>query len=654
MKAKKYIVYSFLLLSLNGYSQNNSSPFKVWQLTAFSGQARIAGNYRESQSNMGEMNNKQSDAYLNGVFQVRTQSFFVHPNFMQVNLNGTYNPETRRQYYIGVPNFSEKSNNEGVDVSAIFFKKKNINFTTRASMYNSIQNIENITSVKSKSSQLGTALSYSNKFLPFTLDYTQQKTEQNTLGSNRNFNMENQFYQATSNKSFTSHDNNSFLYLHTNGTSLQNDNNLVSPLRTYYNVDLFSLNNGLFFDKKKNYTFNSSISNSNERGSILYNRLYGQENLNLRLPKNFALNNSYIWGITKQELNKINNQGIQSELCHKLYESLNSRLFFQNNQTNMTSYQEQRNKIGIDLKYVKKIPTGKLSLSYIYSKEYKNVKTPSTLLNILREEYILSDNQITLLKNQTVNIQSVVVKDVTGAIIYQPNLDYILIDKNPYVEIVRMPGGLIANNASVYIDYTAMKPGLYNYNTNMNSFAGDVLLFKNKLNVYYRFFTQDFSNINKAENQILNYYLRHIVGVRLDFYFIKGGVEYEYYKSTINPYQGLKYFFSYQKVYKNLFFTFSANMTDFQISDENAKRRDMDITCKVAYSIFNYVKIDADYMYRTMKGRGIDLELQTSKIALTTNIHKLYISLIGELYWNRNLGSKTNYKGTSIQLTRNF
>lgn len=640
------------MLCLSGVSQNGSNPFKVWQLTGYSGEVRLRGTYRESEV---RGFNRKNDYYLSSMMKLQTRSFFVHPDFMTVNADATYNPETRRENYIGMPDYSEKINAEGVDVSALFFRKKKINLVTHARIANSIQNVESISKIKSKDKLFGATLNYSNKFLPLSIGYSKQKFEQKKMGSDRKYIMDQQIINAQASKSITSYDENTLRYLHTENTSWQNDNIFNNqPLSTQNTTDFVELINGIHFDPTQKYTFNSMITNSDQRGSFNFKRFQANERLSLKLPNEFVFTNTYAYLLSQLGSQKISNQVINSSLSHQLYKSLHSTLFYEYNQTKQTAYNDQRNKIGFDLNYTKQIPYGKLSLAYTYCKNYQKVKTDPTKIYIFYEEYILSDNQIILLKKQNIDIQSVIVKDITGTIIYQLNIDYILIDKNPYLEIVRIPGGLIANNSVVYIDYTAIQPGMYSYSMNSNSFSANVALFKDKLEVYYRVSKQNFDKPDNIENLVLDYYTRHIVGARFEFYFIKTGVEYDYLNSTILPYKGMRYFINIQKGYKRLFFTLYGNVQDFKMLDDGTKRQEIDITSKIAYTIYNQIKLDFDLMYRKQQGGGVDLNITTSRLELRSDFGKLFVSIGAELYLLKELQSNIEIKSIFIQLTRSF
>ncbi|MFI5150496.1 MAG: hypothetical protein ACHQRM_12235 [Bacteroidia bacterium] len=641
----------FLLPAMSCPGQDDNIPFKAWQLMSYSGQIRGRGTYRETQSN-GEGN--AAESYFTGLFQLRSQSYIIHPNFMLLNFGGTYNPESTRSSFIGVPDYAEKTNSQGLDISALFFRKKPYNLTTSANFNDAIINVENLSRIRSKGKTLGATFNYGNKVLPFTLSYTKQTSDQNSLGTNRTFNLDQGVFQATANKSFSRFDNTSFNFVQTQNTSNQNDPAFLTPLHIVNNINVISLTNALTFDRKKNYTLSSSVSNSDQTGSFHYKRLFGQEYLTVKLPKRFMFYTTYAWGQTQQDLVSMNNQNLQCVLSHQLYESLTSRLIFEHRQNDQSAYSELRDRGGVDLKYVKKIPQGKLSIAYTYYKEQQAVTTPSILLTVLREEYLLTDGVVTIFKNEYVNIRSVLVRDITGAIIYQPNIDYILVDKNPYLEIIRVPGGMIPNGGAVYIDYTAMRPGLYKYNSNINNLYADVYLFKNILNTYYRLFTQDFDTRNQVENLVLNTYVRQIAGSRINLNYLRAGVEYEQNKSNLLPYYGMSYNLYAQKLYKRFFFSFNTDWRDMQMSNEGTRREDVSVSFKMAYTIWRNMKLDVDYMYRTMRGRGLDMEVQTARMELTATMNRLYFSVGSDMYLSRNYSTSMNYKGTYVQLTRSF
>ncbi len=643
-------------MAMKGYSQETRSPFMIWRLLSISGEARVRGSYREFEYARDNSNSiTQKNYYANGMLHVNTNSFIIHPNFMLLNVSGTYNPITRKNKYIGIPDYSENYYSEGIDASTVLFSQKRINLKGNVIINNSIQNIENITRIQTKNKQLGAGISYRSNILPITVIYSKQNVEQKVLGSDSQFDFEQKLLQASTGGSFSPYDRLYFSYLHTENKGSDNTSQFpLQPNGSVNIIDEFELNNEIAFDSLKNYTFYSTIINSAERGTVSFKRLYARENLTLKLPKKLLFAANYNLGVSELDSNKMKYQGIQVSLSHQLYQSLFSKIVYEHNQTSQSNYEDERNKYGFDLRYVKLIPKGKLTLLYSYYREYQKVLTAPTTVGRYREEYKIIDTEIILFKSQNVELPSVVVRDITGMIVYQLNIDYTLIEHGTYLEIIRVPGGLIANGSTVYIDYRALQPGKYDFYMNNYSFSADVLLYDNKLNIYYRSDSQNYNIQNKSENLALNYYNRYIIGTRLDFNYAKGGVEYESYYSTILPYRAIRYSLEFQKMVKRVTFTLNGNLQYVQMAGEIDRRKDFDVSSKIAYSIFSNVKLNFDYMYRSIKGRGIDLEMTTSKLEITTELHRLFISMGAEFYRNKEVNSKLQFKGVYVQLTRNF
>jgi len=643
-------------------AQNEATAFKFWQLTSLSGKVLLRGNYRESEYSIGDYSVRQTDAFFNGLFQVRTKSFFLHPNFCEVRLNADYNPQSRRDNYIGIPDYTEKSNSGGLDFSAQFLKKKAFNFNTTVNLNNTLQNIENITRIRSKTRNYGVTANYNNKILPMSAGYNNNKLEQQTIGSDRIFRLNQQIFNASANRSFTEHDHTTLLYYHTENKSSQTDSvssGGYQPFTYLTTLDNFDLTNDISVDKQKRYTLTSNLTSSDERGTYRFKRLQDNERLNIVLPRRFVFTGIYNWAQIDGDQYKVNTQWVQTALTHQLFESLRTRLFYDYTENNQKdAYKDHRNRFGIDLVYTKKIHRGTLNINYSYAKEYQKITTTSPDVIVVREQYFLVDNEVILLKRPNVNINTIVVKDVTGNFIYQrwngTSGDYELYVQGTYIEIRRIPGGNIPNNSSVYIDYTAAQGGTNKFNLDVHSFSGNVALFNNILNFYYRFISQNYNDLSVAESKVFNYYTRHVLGVRVEYKLMRGGIEYEYYKSTIVPYQGMKYYLAFQKSLSKITFTINGDLIDYQMTDENARRQDYILNTKLAYSMFRNLRVDLDYMYRRMNMKGNSLDYHTAKLELTTSFRKLFISGGTNFYFNQNNNTKTVFKGIYIQVTRNF
>ncbi|MBI2966494.1 MAG: hypothetical protein HYY40_01605 [Bacteroidetes bacterium] len=666
----KFILLFILLSRLNGFAQNGSNGyyrngsngFKVWKLTSLSGEVTAKGFYREYDLDYGAsttiLSDKQQYTYMMGGALLNAKSFFLHPRFFKLDITAAYYPETNRRNYNVVPDLAEVTTLNKLDIRGALFEQKKITITSFFNLNDSYQNRESITDIKSDSRQWGSALFYGNGFLPFSASYYQRQWQQTVMATNRRTGMVERVLHGRTNKSFFTRDKNELTYSHNESVNQnifsteQNQN----PYRVKNIIDEIRLNNNIPFDSKRKYLFNSIISNFNQDGTRSFNRFQALENLSLSLPGKLVLLNHYNLNSIRQEKNNSDNQRILSSLSHKLYKNLNSRLFFEFNRTKHDVYTENISKTGIDLQYTRKIPaSGRLTLSYLYFRGNQNMKSASYSIAVTNEAYTLSDGQIILLKRPYVDQQTVAVRNAAGTFTYLVDFDYILVDRYPYLEIVRVPGGQIANNATVYIDYSATRPGSYRYDTDHHSFAANIILFNRKFEIYYKLSAQDYKNVTETEYQTLNYFTQNTAGSRLDFGIINGGIELEDYKSTLIPYRRIRYFLNIQKKYReNILFTLNGNMQVYHLVNENINQEYSDVAGKIAWTVFKQTKLNFDLMYRKQNGTGIDLDMITAKGEITSVIRQLYLTAGLEWYTRNYIGEKINFKGAYLQLSRKF
>ncbi|MFZ4549852.1 MAG: hypothetical protein ACOYN4_20555, partial [Bacteroidales bacterium] len=468
----------------------------------------------------------------------------------------------------------------------------------------------------------------------------------------RKITLDQKLFDARLVKSFTKIDKNEFRYSHDENTNV----NLYSYLiaNTIDNIDFVS---HIVPDTKQKYSFNTMISNYKQHGNLNLNRFQASEAVNFHLPANLAFFGNYNFNNVHQPLSSFTQNSVNFGLNHKLFNSLQSRVNFDFNKINHTSFKELNWKPGFDLNYTKKIPKGQLMVSYKFERYHQDYSSDPVLLHIINEQYVLSDNAIVLFRLADIGLQSVVVKDATGALVYENGLDYILLERGKYIEIRRIPGGSISNGSSVLVNYTATQQGAYKYDANTHVFSAGVFLFKNVLSFSYRFSTQDYLNVEKTEFVTLNYFTQNLIGCRIDFDFVSAGAEYDNYKSSILPYRMMRYYLNFQKGFgKKVMLMLNGNLQDYVMLDETEPKyqKYMDVTGKATYSLFNQTQLNLDLMYRKQKGRGIDLDLLSSKLEVTSTMNRLFLTFGLEVYRRNYVGEIINFKGTYIKVIRKF
>lgn len=649
MKPRVLIFGLFLLNTFTGFSQSNGSVPGGWRFTTLDGEVNMKGLYRDRYTTINDFEEFQKSAYFSGGIKLNTKSYIWHPNFLLLEMGGEYAPESNLDDYLVSPDFSEVRTLKGLNIGTTFFNSKPVTFSSWARWSDTYSNRENLTNIKTITQNWGSSLLLKSKILPVNLRYNNTTWDQTEIQTERTYRTEQSNFEASTQKSFGNRDRNELNYSH--DRYFRSEPNLFKLENITDNI---RLNNSIFFDKKKKYSYRSMIYDYNRRGSQVFHIFNVTEYLMMKLPLNFDFAVNYNLYNQQQEFQEAKQNKILANLNHRLFSSLTTNIFYDYSNVYHTLYHETRNNTGATVNYTKKIPNGTLNLSYNFSLLRENMDNEPVNLPVINEEYNLTDGVITMLKKPYIDINSILVKDVTGTIIYQRDFDYMLIEKGAYIEIQRLPGGQIGNNSTVYIDYVVAQTGSYKYDAISNNLFGNVVLFKRFLEIYYRGMYIDYKNVVKSDLLVLNYIQQNTFGGKVNIKFTELGAEYEDHHSTITPYKLMRYYVNIQKRIKRFILALNGNYRDYDMMDENINRKYSDISGSAAYEFTPRSKLDMNIGYRNQRGPGIDLNLFTARTEFKTVYRQLYVTIGTDLYRRDYLGDVTNFNSAYIQLARKF
>ncbi len=649
----KMLICVLLISAGQCYSQSGSNKMKGWGLMSYSGNVGVGGFYRKQMRTLSNIVDRSEFPFLMGRFSLYTQSFVGHPNLLLLYVGGEFNPGTSKQNYTVSPDRSEALTLSKLNLRAILFNGKPMNLMARFDIGQNLINREYVTSLKTNTRQWGMKYQYKNKILPIDVSYFDRNMDQLELETGRTYRDRQTDLRATAKRSFTKlGDTNELRYTHY--TYFRQDHNFN---QTDNNYDKWSLYNTYFFDPLKKYMFRSYINTLNQSGILTQNRLQVFETVNFRLPYNFRFNGNYTYLNNKQEVQDFRQNRFDVGLEHQLFSSLRTGVFYEYYKTVHTAFDDVSTRAGISINYLKKIPAnGTINLVYNYSRQNQNVKSnPDSIINVTNEEHVLADDQIVLLKRPYVNLATVIVKDINGSIIYQENFDYLLIERNEYVEIDRIPGGQIPNNAVILADYEAAQIGSYSFNANFHSLTVRLTLFERLLEVYYTYANQDYVNVESPNLVSLNYFTRNILGLRVQYKFINAGVERDVYESTIVPYRKMRYFLQMSgKASKKVMLSMNGDVTDLTLTEAETDQLYASAYGKVIYQYKPRIKFNLDLGYRKQLGEQIDLDLFTAKLECNTIFRNIYFKTGVEVYRRYYISEQIDYWGVYFQIDRKF
>lgn len=625
----------------------------IWSLRNISGEVDLKGQYRQLESNFNEVREDQRSLYLLSGIKLNTSSYFWDEDILLIDLGGAYSPELRDETYITIPDRSEVRTLKKIDLKATLFNNKPVTLQGFYDFDQNYYNRELLTNVRSNNQLWGGILLLNNKILPVTLTYRNQKWDQEETQTGRTFRMDQELIEARASKSFGSRDRSELLYAHHDYLYEYADIHQTAHL-----IDRIAFNNSVFFDPSRKYNLNSRISWYKQEGTTSFRRVEWLEGLSLNLPYQLRLMANFNLFNLQDPVQTWDQKRTRATLQHKLFQSLTSKLFLEHSRIRLETadlHQENDLRGGIDLKYTKKIPTGYLNLTYRYYRHSHSSEGSSGILQVINEEHNLTDGELSLLTKPYVEESSVLVKDATGSLIYQQNFDYILIPRGSYLEIQRIPGGLIPDGGAVYIDYTYEQPGSFSYAANNNYFGASILMFKRLIELYYTYSVQDYPKVDHGDLLTLNYYHQHIYGIRLDVGFARAGIERDQYSSNIIPYKMMRYYLDVNWNFKSAWLlTLNGNIRDYRMIADEVDQWYANLSGKLLYRIGPRMKVSLEGGYLNQRGANIDLDLLTSRAEFQSTFNKLQLRLGLELYRRLYQNSDFAFNGTYIQITRRF
>lgn len=629
-------------------AQEPSISLGPWHLTSVSGELGMEGMYQRQSSSLNDFQDTQSGKYLIGGIKLNTSSYLWDPGIVSLIVGGEFNPETRDEQFLIIPDRSEVRTLERINLRSTFFGDKALNFSAWLTMDQHYFNRENLTNILTHNRIWGTTVGSSNKILPFTIHYSSRDWEQDEVEANRVFSMKQNSLHAQFNKSFREYDKHDLSYSYDTY-----EYSYAEPATVNNQVHRVALTNHLNSSHDKRIGYRSSIMLLNQEGSYDFEKLDIAEQLTLHLPRNVNVVGSYNLYRFMNSGQNITSSKPRLDLEHKLYESLFTRLFAEQVSTWRLNYRENEFRTGASVNYTKKIPIGRLTLDYGYYRHHNTTEGEPGIIHIIDEPLILDDAGSNFLSKPFADMASVIVRDETRAIQYIEGSDYFLNSVNDFIEIVRIPGGRISPSASVLVNYDAFRPGDSHFEANNHSYRAGVALFDNILEVYYRGGMQDFQNVSSAEFLTLNIYTLHVVGGKINYRFLTGGVEFDRYNSSLIPYERMNYYLNLHfNISQRWILSANSSLRDYQVLGSDVDQRFMNISGRASYRVARFMTINLHAGYLEQEGQNIDLGLLTGRLEAVFEIRKMYLKT-GIIYYSRNYSnSNFMYSRAFIRLAR--
>ncbi|MCB0297802.1 MAG: hypothetical protein KDG51_21710, partial [Calditrichaeota bacterium] len=540
MKLRRNIILILVLFlganSLWGQSYRYSLGW--WKVESLHGSLMLEGDYRTRKTVLkSAFTEKPRTTLLDGRLVLNTRNYVWHPNFLSVNLDADITPGRQRDNFVVLPERAETRIAERLRMQSLLFQKRPLSFGFFTNLGRHTISRDLATDVEMTTTDYGGNVNYRNGLLPLTVAFSRNRWDQKELLSGREFRNERHNLRGEVQRSFGRYDRHRLSYSY---DDYRRTFSRQPAVRNYItNVNLQST---VALNENRRSNLNSLIWFTDQTGNQTFRRLQADERLQLQLPHALVFSSGYQYNDVSQSRFDSRQHNFTSRLEHQLYLSLRSQVFLAYNDLSQTGFAEQRRTFGFGLHYRKAIPGGLLNLSYEWRRRNEQRDGQPLTLNIVDERLRLKDGEVALLANPLVDPGSVVLSDETQTVIYVENIDYVLIPRGDFLEVQRIPGGQIADGATVYADYRAQQQADYQFDLTNRTFAASVALFRQFLEVYYRSLSQDYDNFDQTRFRILKIISQKVYGGRIAYGPFAGGIEWDDTGSNIIPYRSLRYF----------------------------------------------------------------------------------------------------------------
>lgn len=654
MKIKRIHINLILLLLLSFSTvkgQTSLYSLGPWNFSSVTGSVMLEGSYRQQkdvlESNYSEI--MKSSAFRS-LIKLNANSYIWHPNFMTLDADMEYSPNAHLDNFLVIPNRTESNTAERINVNASILNSLPVTIGLFGGIGHSYTSRDFATDVELRSTLYGGKINFKNSFTPISISLQRNEWEENELLSGRRFSYDNKTASLTASKSFGSLSENQFNF---NYDDITSDYSATGSLNT--KIAHATMSNRLSINGGGKAEFNSYFSYLNSIGAQQSNRVDENANIKILLPENIQVTASYMFAKIKQDnLNIIQHNPIL-RIEHQLFLSLHSYAYYQYSNMDVEIYKEVRNIGGLGFNYQKIIEPGMLYINYEFIGLNEKRTSTSAPVIVRNEEYMLEDGRVVLLKSPYVKQGTVVVKNSNGTIIYQENIDYVLIKRGDFIEIQRLPGGQIANRSRVYLDYEAESQSSYSFNSFSHIFETRVSLFDRFFDAYIKILENNFSNVNATESRILKESHQKVAGIEVREGAFSGGIEADFYNSNIVPYNSYRIYMNYSgEIINNLIFSAIGNFQYYHLTQDNEYQKFADLSGKIEYSLADWSRINFEASYRYQQGRGLGMDLYNVKAEYMLNILKVYMTFGIEAFHRSYIGTRSDFMNAYVRIERRF
>lgn len=642
-----------IVISTSSFAQQKNNLLH-WEWTSFEGNLSLTGQYNEGYANDERV--LQNYQYGGGI-SLSTESYLWHPNFLTVSMYGNYSPQIGQTNSTEIPDYFSNYSNRNMGITTRFLSSLPYKFNIDAS-HQFQKGEERTYDVDIEETKYRIDFIYNG---PIEADASVEHrvNERFDNFSRRSLLLEELTFKTSlvKNKSKLGYNRLNINFQDINSKQTNLFANTVKRANAIFN-------NNKNFDVFKGLLFNTNVIYNNITGTNLYKNIGISEQVNLMFTKKLKLTGNYNQSSGSQNDISINNTEYGGTLSHLLYSSLKTSLGYTERSQKSFNNAEFNGAIkSLSIDYTKKVPiiNGNIGINYSVQQAYVDSQFSSYSTKYINEQYVINDGDIVLLRNLWINKESILITNLTGSVIYEDNIDYLLIELENRIQIQRLVGGRILNGETVKIDYEAYNNDSYSLDATNKVFNVNLKFFKDLITLNYNKSSRTVENlVSRVDVLKLGQedFEKSKYGVQLKYKALGFESFYEKKESSMIPYELINYTISASgSIARKFNYIFNGGVNNYLMySKEGITNKTVSVSSNINYGINAFTKLNLGLNYVEQRGYFQNYNLITANGEFSKKINQLELSF-NVNYYIRDLTSQnysSSYLGALIKLKRNF
>jgi hypothetical protein len=507
--------------------------------------------YQHDSITQGGVKEEASSTSIEETLTAETTGYIVHPNFVELDLSGTFGL-AQRFFDNGTGgavaetspgNQSENDILYAWDARALILRNQIAPFTlyTQRSQQDVAQDFG--PTLKNTTTTYGITWDYRSKTTPMRLNaYHREQDQEGTFNSQALLTQINDFHLRQDTVEFGGQhrvtDHQSLAWQYTYNNVAQSSAEFASDKFDSHDA---SASYSAEFGNNYQHTFYSNLSYLTQSGDFSQDRLRFDNQLHLRHTPRFETDYNYTY--TDDDILG------QRQTSHRATASFRHRLFESLITTGLAGGQFQD--FGgsgstndyfatISWTYSKKVPLGLLGADLTLSYDYQDNQARTAPVFITDEPHTFTDPIGVVLNQRNVDPNSIRITDRSGLILFRPNIDYLVLPFADRTEIRRVPTGLLPEGADVLVDYALAPEPANTVSTTGIGIGGRYTFERGPLagfSLYARYFMQDQQiTTDQPDLFIPNDIDETTVGAEYRVWDFTLAADHVWHDSTLDPY----------------------------------------------------------------------------------------------------------------------